>query len=82
MRRRPYWRIWAVQGYLESRIDQSVKSSAGVIGILDIDGLETNRHAAAKVIGREVTTYVANIAKYFYAFRMIEEQRAAVRLAD
>lgn len=38
--------------------------------------------AAAKVVGREVTTYVANIAKYSYAYRLIEERRAAAERAD
>ncbi|MCB1989975.1 MAG: hypothetical protein KDG49_00805, partial [Geminicoccaceae bacterium] len=37
--------------------------------------------AAAKVIGRETTTYVANIAKYYYAYKLIlvaEAAKAAV----
>lgn len=35
-------------------------------------------HAAAAKIGRETVTYVANIAKYYYAYRLIlESQQAA-----
>jgi membrane-bound lytic murein transglycosylase MltF len=41
------------------------------------DGLDPNvwfgnvEHAAAAKIGRETVTYVANIAKYYYAYRLI-----------
>jgi membrane-bound lytic murein transglycosylase MltF len=32
---------------------------------------------AAQRIGKETVTYVANIYKYYYAFTLVEEQRAA-----
>jgi membrane-bound lytic murein transglycosylase MltF len=152
------WLMLAAQGYQESRIDQSVRSPAGAIGVMqilpstaadpnvgipDITETESNIHAgarylrflseqylddpalddlnrtlfafagynagpgnlgkiraeaesmgldpniwfgesevaAAKVIGRETTTYVANIAKYYYAYKLIlvaEAAKAAV----
>jgi membrane-bound lytic murein transglycosylase MltF len=149
------WLMLAAQGYQESRIDQSVRSPAGAVGIMqllpstaadpsvgvqDIHEAENNVHAgarylrllvdrylddpaiddfnrtlfgfaaynagpgnlqkirretaalgldpnvwfgnaeigAAKVIGRETPTYVANIAKYYYAYRLIEERREAI----
>ncbi len=149
------WLMLAAQGYQESRIDQSVRSPAGAVGIMqllpstaadpnvgiaDISEAQNNIHAgarylrhlieqylddpaiddanrtlfafaaynagpgnlqkirrqtaelgldpnvwfgnaeigAAKVIGRETPTYVANIAKYYYAYRLIEERREAV----
>ena len=144
------WLMLAAQGYQESRIDQSVRSPAGAIGVMqilpntaadpnvgitDIDQVENNIHAgarylrylidrylddpaiddvnltlfafaaynagptnlrrfraeaeemgldpnvwfgntemaAAKLIGRETTAYVANIAKYYYTYRLIQE---------
>jgi membrane-bound lytic murein transglycosylase MltF len=153
------WLMLAAQGYQESRIDQSVRSPAGAVGIMqllpstaadpsvgiqDIHEVENNIHAgarylrflvrqylddpamddfnrtlfafaaynagpgnlqkirhataalgldpnvwfgnaeigAAKVIGRETPTYVANIAKYYYAYRLIEERRRTVDSGD
>jgi membrane-bound lytic murein transglycosylase MltF len=147
------WLMLAAQAYQESRIDQSVRSPAGAIGIMqllpataadpnigivDIEEVESNIHAGAKylrhlvdhylddpaidaldrtlfafaaynagpgnlqrirqrttelgldpnrwfghaevaaaqVIGRETTTYVANIAKYYYAYRLTAERAA------
>jgi len=150
------WVMVAAQGYQESRIDQSVKSPVGAMGVMqikpstaadksvgiaDISTIEPNIHAgvrylryivdtylndpaiddknrlllafagynagpgrldtlrkktaedgrdpnlwfgnveyaAAAKIGRETVTYVANIAKYYYAYRLIlasEEQAA------
>jgi membrane-bound lytic murein transglycosylase MltF len=142
------WVMVAAQGYQESRIDQSVKSPVGAMGVMqikpstaadksvgisDISTIEPNIHAgvrylryivdtylndpaiddknrlllafagynagpgrlntlrkktaedgrdpnvwfgnveyaAAAKIGRETVTYVANIAKYYYAYRLI-----------
>jgi membrane-bound lytic murein transglycosylase MltF len=148
------WLMLAAQGYQESKLDHSVRSPAGAVGVMqllpstaadpnidipDIDDLENNIHAgakylrfiiehyladepiddfnrtlfafaaynagpgnlqkireetaemgldpnvwfgnaelgAAKVIGRETPSYVANIAKYYYAYRLINEAAAA-----
>jgi len=148
------WLMVAAQAYQESRIDQSVKSPVGAVGIMQIkpetaadksvgipdistmepnihagvrylrwimdtylddpaiddknrlflafagynagpgrlnglrektaaDGLDPNQwfgnveHAAAAKIGRETVTYVMNIAKYYFAYRMILENEAA-----
>ncbi len=153
------WLMLAAQGYQESRIDQSVRSPAGAIGVMqllpstaadpnvgipDISETESNIHAgarylrflcdhyladpaldelnrtlfafaaynagpgnlrkirlearrmgldpniwfaeselaAAKVIGRETTTYVANIAKYYYAYKLILAAEAAKEAAN
>ncbi|MEZ5906360.1 MAG: hypothetical protein R3C69_15115, partial [Geminicoccaceae bacterium] len=38
--------------------------------------------AAAKVIGRETTSYVANIAKYYYAYKLILAAEAAKGAAN
>jgi len=143
--------LMAAQGYQESRLDQSVKSKVGAVGIMqvmpatgrelnvgDITKPEPNVHAGVKYmrfmidryykdepmdqlnkglftfasynagparvaqlrreaakrgldpdvwfgnveqiaserIGRETVTYVANIYKYYVAYKLIEEQRA------
>ncbi|AHE98343.1 transglycosylase [Thioalkalivibrio paradoxus ARh 1] len=145
------WLLVAAQAYQESRIDQTARSPAGAIGIMqllpstaadpavgipDISTEESNIHAgtrylrvlvdqyladpelddlnrtllafaaynagpgnlnrirnraaemdldpnrwfghaelaAAKLIGRETVTYVSNIAKYYFAFRLIAER--------
>lgn len=50
-------------------------------------GLDPNRWfgnvelAAAKVIGRETVVYVSNIAKYYFAFRLIREAREELEKA-
>ncbi len=33
-------------------------------------------HMAARYIGRETVSYVANIAKYYLAYKLISEQQA------
>ncbi|MEZ5858072.1 MAG: lytic transglycosylase F [Geminicoccaceae bacterium] len=153
------WLMLAAQGYQESRIDQSLRSPAGAIGVMqilpstaadpnvgidDITETESNIHAgarylrflteqylddpalddlnrtlfafaaynagprnlariraeaermgldpnvwfgesevaAAKVIGRETTSYVANIAKYYYAYKLILAAEAAKGAAN
>ncbi len=153
------WLMLAAQGYQESRIDQSVRSPAGAVGVMqllpetaadpnigieDISDIENNIHAGAKylrflidhyladepiddfnrtlfafaaynagpgnlrkiraeaaqmgldpnvwfgnaeiataeLIGRETTAYVANIAKYYYAYRLIQQAEAAKATAD
>ena len=147
------WVMVAAQGYQESRIDQSVVSPVGALGVMQVkpetaadkavgipdistmepnihagvrylrfiidtylddpaiddknrlllgfagynagpgrlntlrkkakeDGLDPNvwfgnvEHAAAAKIGRETVTYVANIAKYYYAYRLILDSEA------
>jgi len=147
------WLMVAAQAYQESRIDQSVRSPVGALGVMQIkpetaadkyvgipdistmeanihagvrylrwimdtylddpalddknrlflafagynagpgrlaslrkktaaDGLDPNQwfgnveHAAAAKIGRETVTYVMNIAKYYFAYRMILENEA------
>lgn len=148
------WLMLAAQAYQESKLDHSVRSPAGAVGVMqllpstaadpnidihDIENLENNIHAgtkylrfiiehyladepiddfnrtlfafaaynagpgnlkkireetaqmgldpnvwfgnaeigAAKVIGRETPGYVANIAKYYYAYRLINEAAVA-----
>ena len=148
------WLLIAAQSYQESRIDQSVTSPVGAVGVMQIkpetaadkavgipdistiepnihagvrylrwimdtylddpalddknrlflafagynagpgrlqslrektakDGLDPNQwfgnveHAAAAKVGRETVTYVMNIAKYYFAYRIILESEAA-----
>ena len=89
----------AAQGYQESRLDQSVKSTVGAVGVMQVmpptgkeigpakvaklrkeaekRGLDPNvwfnnvELVGAERVGQEPVRYVANIYKYYVAYRLI-----------
>ena len=74
----------AALAYQESRIDQSMRSPAGAIGVMQMlpataedpnMWFRNTEIVAASQIGRETVQYVSNIYKYYTAYRLIMDRQ-------
>lgn len=61
---------------------RKIRAEAELMGLDPNIWFGESEVAAAKVIGRETTTYVANIAKYYYAYKLILAAEAAKEAAN